>query len=253
MNSIKYGIIGNNWGLKILKILESMDKHAKLIKIKSPKKYNNLEKYKKISKKIIKNISKNFDVIWIAIPSNEKLFLANQCLKNDLNLIIEKPWLYSFKETQRIIKLQKKKKLQIGVHYEYLYLKKLFLEKKIKLFNKKKSNFKGIFNVKSKIGINLSPLYELGSHLMSIKLLYFNKTMIQDFECSYNKKDCREIKLFNNKKMFSLNFTHNKEPIIQRFIIDYEKKLVSKKKYNIDLKFACNVYKNIKYLIDSKK
>ena len=25
------------------------------------------------------------------------------------------------------------------------------------------------------------------------------------------------------------------------------------KKYNIDLKFACNVYKNIKYLIDSKK
>jgi len=53
--------------------------------------------------------------------------------------------------------------------------------------------------------------------------------------------------------MFSLNFTHNKEPIIQRFIIDYEKKLVSKKKYNIDLKFACNVYKNIKYLIDSKK
>ena len=53
--------------------------------------------------------------------------------------------------------------------------------------------------------------------------------------------------------MFSLNFTHNKEPIIQRFIIDYEKKLVSKKNYNIDLKFACNVYKNIKYLIDSKK
>ena len=101
MNSIKYGLIGNNWGLKILKILESMDKRAKLIKIKSPKKYNNLEKY--------------------------------------------------------------------------------------------------------------------------------------------------------NEKMFSLNFTHNKEPIIQRFIIDYEKKLVSKKKYNIDLKFACNVYKNIKYLIDSKK
>ena len=88
---------------------------------------------------------------------------------------------------------------------------------------------------------------------MSIKLLYFNKTMIQDFECSHNKKDCREIKLFNNKKMFSLNFTHNKEPIIQRFIIDYEKKLASKKKNNIDLKFACNVYKNIKYLIDSKR
>ena len=148
MNSIKYGIIGNNWGLKILKILESMDKRAKIIKIRSPKKYNTLEKYKKTSKKIIKNISENFDVIWIAIPSNEKLFLVNQCLKNDLNLIIEKPWLYSFKETQKIIKLQKKKKLQIGVHYEYLYLKKLLLKKKIKLFNKKKSNFKGIFNVK---------------------------------------------------------------------------------------------------------
>ena len=40
MNSIKYGIIGNNWGLKILKILESINKYAKLIKIKSPKKYN---------------------------------------------------------------------------------------------------------------------------------------------------------------------------------------------------------------------
>ena len=52
--------------------------------------------------------------------------------------------------------------------------------------------------------------------------------------------------------MFSLNFTHKKKPIIQRFIIDYEKKLVSKKKYNIDLKFACNVYKNIKYLFSNK-
>ena len=39
----------------------------------------------------------------------------------------------------------------------------------------------------------------------------------------------KKLSDFNNEKMFSLNFTHNKEPIIQRFIIDYEKKLVRKK------------------------
>ena len=133
MNSIKYGIIGNNWGLKILKILESMDKCAKLIKIKSPKKYNNLEKYKKTSKKIIKNISENFDVIWIAIPSNEKLFLVNQCLKNDLNLIIEKPWLYSFKETQKIIKLQKKKEITNRCALRVFIFKKIIIREKNKI------------------------------------------------------------------------------------------------------------------------
>ena len=62
------------------------------------------------------------------------------------------------------------------------------------------------------------------------------------------------MKLINDKKeRLSVNFTNNKELIIQKYIDDYEKKLLNKEKYNINLKFAYNVYKNIKYIIKKEK
>ena len=254
MNSLKYGIIGKNWGYTIFKILRSMNKNCIFLNIKSPKKYKSQSEYKNICSKIIKDTSKNVDIVWIAVPSNEKFYLVNECIKNDLNIILEKPWLYSLVKSKKIIKLQETKKLQIGVHYEYLYLKKLISLRKKNFFNKKEICFNGIFNVNSKKHPEISPLYELGSHLMSIKLLYFNKTRIKKFECSYNKSVLREVKLINDKKeRLSVNFTNNKELIIQKYIDDYEKKLLNKEKYNINLKFACNVYKNIKYLIKKEK
>ena len=38
------------------------------------------------------------------------------------HLVIEKPWLVSVNKTKHLEKLQKKNKLLVGFHYEYLYL-----------------------------------------------------------------------------------------------------------------------------------
>ena len=104
MNSLKYGIIGKNWGYTIFKILRSMNKNCIFLNIKSPKKYKSQSEYKNICSKIIKDTSKNVDIVWIAVPSNEKFYLVNECIKNDLNIILEKPWLYSLVKSKKIIK-----------------------------------------------------------------------------------------------------------------------------------------------------
>ena len=101
MNSLKYGIIGKNWGYTIFKILRSMNKNCIFLNIKSPKKYKSQSEYKNICSKIIKDTSKNVDIIWIAVPSNEKFYLVNECIKNDLNIILEKPWLYSLVKSKK--------------------------------------------------------------------------------------------------------------------------------------------------------
>ena len=43
--------------------------------------------------------------------------------------------------------------------------------------------------------------------------------------------------------------TNNSEKLIQKYIKDFETKLLYKNNYKIDLKFASNVYKCTKYLI----
>ena len=250
MTTFRYGIIGKNWGSKIFRILYSMGKKVVYLNINSPKNYKNVNKYKNDASKIIKNSCKSFDIIWIAVPHYEKFFLVNECVKNNLNVIVEKPWLNTLNKTKKIISLQNRKKLQVGVHFEFLYLKNL-LNSQIKSFNKKEFFFTGIFNVMKNKYPKISPYYELGSHLMAIKLFYLNKTQIKKIECSYKKKTLRKIEI-KGKKNISINFTNSKEKIIQKYVLDYESKLKNKNSYNIDLKFACNVYKEIKYLLDKK-
>ena len=56
-------------------------------------------------------------------------------------------------------------------------------------------------------------------------------------------------KMEEKMKESSYDFTNNSEKLIQKYIKDFETKLLYKNNYKIDLKFASNVYKCTKYLI----
>ena len=125
----------------------------------------------------------------------------------------------------------------------------LKLKKKI-TWNNKNNYFSGFFNVNKKSHFKkLSAFHELGSHIVAIKLMYFNNTKFRIFEASYNKANLRKITVDNKTNSFSYNFTNNNEKLIQKYIKDFETKLLYKRDYKIDLNFACNVYKYTKYLI----
>ena len=58
--------------------------------------------------------SPNIDILWIATPTNFKYFLVEEALNNNLNVIIEKPWLHDEKKTKKIIQISKKKNYKSG-------------------------------------------------------------------------------------------------------------------------------------------
>ena len=250
MNKLNYGIIGKNWGSKIFRILKKLNKNVIYLDIKSPKNYKNIYSYKINVKREILEKSPNIDILWIATPTNFKYFLVEEALNNNLNVIVEKPWLHDEKKTKKIIQITKKKKLQVGVHFEFLYLKQFLNLKNKQLINNKNNLFSGFFNVKKKSHFKkLSAFHELGSHIVAIKLKYFNNTKFKTFKSNYNKKNLRKIIIDSKIKSFSYDFTNNSEKLIQKYIKDFETKLLYKNNYKIDLKFASNVYKCTKYLI----
>lgn len=234
---VRFGIIGNNWGDKIYKILKSTDNDVIKLSIKNPNKYIDYKTYIKTLKKILKKNENKINIIWLAISPNKKIQfdVVKECIKNNFNLVIEKPWLVSKKKTMFLIKLQKKYKVQVGFNFEYLYLK--FFKKINNYSFYKKSSVLLNFHVKNdklkKIHFN-----ELGSHLLAIKKYYFKNNKKVRISTGF-QKNLRSITLDkgkNNEK--NLDFTKNKEPLIQRFIKDYLKHLKTKQRYSLDFILA---------------
>ena len=127
------------------------------------------------------------------------------------------------------IKLKKK---YCFIHFEYLFLsqlKKLYL-KNVKLINM-------YFHHKKINKHNIDPLLNNGTHLASIKLFYFKKIKNVNYFVTEGKKNERKIEIINNKKVKLIDFTKNKEKIIQKFI-KYVERIYFLKKNKINIKFG---------------
>lgn len=234
---VSFGIIGNNWGDKIYKILKSTNNDVIKLPVKNPNKYQNYQSYIVALKKILKKSKKNCNIIWLAVSPNKEIQfdIVKLCIENNFNLVIEKPWLVNKKNTTYLKQLQIKHKILVGFHFEYLYLdffkqihKDLFYDKNTVSLN---------FHVKN---IRLKNIHfnELGSHLLAIKKHFFKNNKKFKITTGY-KKNLRRITINENKiNEKILDFTNNTEPLIQRFITDYLKHLKKKQKYFLDFNLA---------------
>ena len=234
---VRFGIIGNNWGDRIYKILKSTDNDVIKLSIKNPNKYIDYKTYILTLKKILKKNKNKCNVRWLAISPNKKIQfdVVKECIENNFNLVIEKPWLVGKKKTMFLIKLQKKYKVQVGFNFEYLYLN--FLKKINKYSFDKKSSVLLNFHVKND-KLKKTHFNELGSHLLAIKKYYFKNNKQIKISTGF-KKNLRSITLDKNKNNEkNLDFTKNKEPLIQRFIKDYLKHLKTKQRYSLDFILA---------------
>lgn len=230
-----FAVIGNNWGNKIFNILLSLNFKVVKLNLKSPKRYKNDKSYMYHLNKQLNLIKKDCNIIWIAItPNRDKQFqIVKQCLQKKFHLVIEKPWLVSVNKTKHLEKLQKKNKLLVGFHYEYLYLN--FLKKN-------RLKFKNLANsVVLNFHVNNNKLKrkhksELGSHLHAIKKYYFPNIKKYQIITGF-KKNLRSITVKVEKKILFHNFTINKENIIKKFLKDYLNHLKKNKEFKFDFNF----------------
>ena len=137
MKKIKIGVIGpgNHFQKKILPSLKKI-KNVKILYIlrKSKKKFLTYD-----TTNNIKNFFKNkFDFVYISsFPSTHEKYL-NLCIKNNFNIICEKPFITNLKKTKYILKKIRDKNLFIFETYSYIFnqsfikLNKLLKGEKIK-------------------------------------------------------------------------------------------------------------------------
>lgn len=231
-----FAVIGNNWGNKIFNILLALNFKVIKVNLKSPKRYKNDKAYLYHLNKQLNLIRKECSIIWLAItPNKNKQFqIVKKCLNKKFHLIIEKPWLVSINKTKYLEKIQKKNKLLVGFHFEYLYLN--FLKKNELKFKNLANSVVLNFHVNNK-KLKKNHKYELGSHLFAIKKYYFPKIKKYQIITGF-KKNLRNISVkIKNKKIFN-NFTSNKEDIIKKFIKDYLDHLKKNKKFKFDFNFV---------------
>ena len=235
---INYCIIGDNWGLKIFSILKDLNKKVFLFqtneKLGSKKYFVDLKKF------IFK---KKISFIWIATPPLNRFELLNFCINQNLNLIIEKPIILKKEEFKILDNKLKIKKKYCFVHFEYLFLKKL---KNISSKNIKKIDMH--FHHLKVNQHKINPYLNNGTHLMSLKKKYFNKVKNISYYVSEGNKNLRQINILKDKRI-KIDFTNNKDKIIQRFIFYLEDIFLKKKINEYNLKFGYDCTEKIKLIL----
>lgn len=156
---------------------------------------------------------------WICVPPGPHIpLMIEAALQAGLHVIVEKPWLSSREESERLRKLASRKKRIAGVHYEYCLLAEVETWRR-DLHLGTGLEFGGCFNVSRTNRLRIDALDNLGTHLMAIWKYAVPRGRVSHIQCEYETADERKVWVEKaGKRVASINFLENHEPIIQRFI-----------------------------------
>ena len=111
----------------------------------------------------------------------------------------------------------------MGVHYEYC-----LLDAVESWLSQQRGGaglqFRGRFMSSKPDRLRIPALENLGSHLFAIWAYAVPKAEISTIACGYRQPDERVVSLTDeNRRVSAIDFTANREPIIQRFITRFER------------------------------
>jgi len=157
-------------------------------------------------------------VTWICVsPGPHVAAMVEAALLADLHVVVEKPWLNSPNETERLQELASRRKKIVGVHYQYCLLGEV--ERWRQEFSSGAGlEFGGRFTVSRGNRLGIDAIDNLGSHLVSIWNYAVPQAAIMRIECGYEMSDERKVWLERaGKPVATIDFVANSEPLIQRY------------------------------------
>lgn len=246
MPKLNYAIVGNgSWGTKLFSILKDFDRKVLSISLSRKGISQAQSNYRNDVIEAFNNAPNHIDTVWLAVPPCDQFILVDTALDRGWNIIVEKPWDLKKQKTKSLINKAKKLKLQIGVHHQYCYLD---VFKKLSHNLKLGQNviFSGKFNILRKNRLSIPAFKNLASHLFAIKMLHFPLASTGTIETSYDKENHRSIFLQTANKNYDIDFTNNTEPLIQRFILDFEKSVSSQKLFQLNLDIIIFINEQLK-------
>ena len=270
-------IIGyGNWAKKIIKFLKKNNFFSKVIVVTRKKQFFIFPKYKKIDRKDLNSIYLNAQSVHICSSNQSHFHYIKKFINLNKNMIVEKPFINSKKEFQKIDKICKKNKKKILVNHTDLYnsffpeIKKKInknLNSKIRLnilYSKYDKKFKKKYQcINEWLDHPLSIILELFNSfpkfkIINFKSLYKNKIMNEELEVQYKlnnisinflitnmnkKKRSVNIKTSNKNYFFYLNnhLIKNNKSSFYNLYKNLNK--INKSKNSFDLSFHKKIFK----------
>lgn len=258
-NQARWGIIGlGNVAKKFVKSFNKV-KNAKLVAIASTdqKKLEQFSKILKIDKNLCFNNyidllkSKDLDIVYISLPNSLHVKWILQGLKNNKNVLCEKPLAVNSKEIKKIDKILKNKNLFLREAYMYLYhpvyQKILSLIKLNKIGKVKK--IKAYFGTK----ILKKNFFGFGRYKINYNDRKFSNNLgggvILDLGC-YPMSFVIFLKKFLRKKTGKINFYFKNKKVERLRKIEIEAFLKINFSSSLDVEMGCSFINNLKPKIE---
>jgi hypothetical protein len=184
-------------------------------------------------------------IVWLCVPPGAHVpALIRAAFKAGLHVIVEKPWIYSRKETASLQHAAATAGLKVGVHFEYCLLSEVENWRQ-QFQQEQRLQFGGIFNVHAGDHLGISPMQNLGSHLVAMREYAVPHSRLSEIGCGYDLPDQRTVWLESDKqRVASIDFLGSKEPIVQRFVARFENSLDGKP-FPFDFAFAQRVNEHL--------
>ena len=182
------------------------------------------------------------DIAWLCVtPGPHIPVMIEAALEAGLHVVVEKPWLCSKEETERLAMLARSRGCLVAIHYEYCLLNAVE-EWKRDWNDGDGLRFGGRMCVQRPNHSGLAALDNFGSHLFSVHEYCVARSEILEVDCAYQRPDERSVWLDKgNQRMAEINLLANKEPIIQRFITRMEAAAAGRTDFPFDLQFGLRV------------
>ncbi len=182
------------------------------------------------------------DIAWLCVtPGPHVSVMIEAALEAGLHVVVEKPWLCSEEETDRLAVMARSRGCVVGIHYEYCLLDAI-QEWKRDWNQGDGLRFGGRMCVERPNHSGLTALDNFGSHLFSVHEYCVARSEILEIDCAYQRPDERRVWLDKgNQRKAEIDFLANREPIIQRFIARMETAAAGRTDFPFDLQFALRV------------
>ena len=240
MNSPVFALVGQGrWGKKIQKILIDLGYSVVVIPLSRKEPFETKHQYALRAEALLARV--DFDILWLSIPPQGQFTLLCEGMRSCRHIIIEKPLLLNKEQISEIRTMAFERSVTVGVHYQYCFLDAIYELKNLIKSEVSKFEFSGVFRVANSNRLGISPEFNLGIHLVAIKMLHFPNAKLGKIESAYDSTNRRYFSLACDKKKYSLDFTENREPLVQRFVAEYIKCFSSSENFQLDIDFSANV------------
>jgi hypothetical protein len=220
----EYAIVGNGRWAGVMHGILSEQSKVKIVQETRRREHENDSEYQaRMSASVAKTAAK---VAWICVPpSQNTLLLAAAAVNNGMHVIAEKPWIWTEESSQALLAQGYARGVLVGVHYEYCLLDA------VESWRSRERGgaglqFRGRFMTTAPDRLRVPALENLGSHLFAIRAYAVPEAEISTIDCGYDQPDERLVSLVDGERLVSaIDFSANREPIIQRFIARFERAL----------------------------